>query len=339
MSHPGKSKKIGYITILLAIIVLIPAVALLINYDKSSVVAETETEVTTEEPKPVFVEDIRLETELIQVIKGKTAEVVAHVVPEDADVKDITYASNNENIVTVDEITGEITAHKTGFARITCTANDGTGVSVNCVVEVIKPVESISLNYNEIQMLRYETFPINVTVEPEDAGNKKVTYKSSDESVALVSDCGIVTAVGVGEAQIICKAADGSGIAKVCMVSVNSAERLYIRRLYEKGLCRELDEAGVIYWSRKIDEGDETYLSVAKTFLCSSAFTKKKVTDDEFVRILYRVFFDREADAAGLEYWIGQIEKGNKRERIIERFCESEEFLKQFPKKRAVSEK
>ena len=50
--------------------------------------------------------------------------------------------------------------------------------------------------------------------------NDKVTWKSSDNGVARVSDDGIVTAVGKGTAKITATTSDGSYLSDVCEITV-----------------------------------------------------------------------------------------------------------------------
>jgi len=54
-----------------------------------------------------------------------------------------------------------------------------------------------------------DTRQLNVTVEPSNATNKKVTYESDDDAVASVDSEGLVTAVSEGTATISVKTDDG----------------------------------------------------------------------------------------------------------------------------------
>lgn len=65
---------------------------------------------------------------------------------------------------------------------------------------------------------------LEATVTPDNADNKEVIWESSDTSVITVTENGLVKAVGVGSAEIICTANDGSGTATTCKVTVNPAE-------------------------------------------------------------------------------------------------------------------
>lgn len=72
---------------------------------------------------------------------------------------------------------------------------------------------AITLDYNEAKLLF-------ATVSPEGTTDKSVTWSSSDESVATVSDKGLVRAVNTGSAVITVKTNDG-GYTATCTVAVN----------------------------------------------------------------------------------------------------------------------
>ena len=82
-------------------------------------------------------------------------------------------------------------------------------------------VTSISLSQNEIAFRATETIQLTATVGEDNAVNKDVIWKSSDENIATVDKTGLVTAIAVGNAEIMAKAADGSGVRDICAVTVN----------------------------------------------------------------------------------------------------------------------
>ena len=63
------------------------------------------------------------------------------------------------------------------------------------------------------------TFTIKANIIPGNATNQKVTWSSSDESIAKVSSSGKVTAVATGVCQITATTAEG-GFTAVCMIQV-----------------------------------------------------------------------------------------------------------------------
>jgi len=60
------------------------------------------------------------------------------------------------------------------------------------------PVTGVKIIENDLEIVENETNKFNVIVLPENATNKKVTWKSNDESVATVDQNGNVTAVCAG---------------------------------------------------------------------------------------------------------------------------------------------
>lgn len=58
-----------------------------------------------------------------------------------------------------------------------------------------------------------KTTQLAAVVAPEDATNKSITFKSSDNTLATVDGKGLVTAVKAGEATITVTTADGGKIA------------------------------------------------------------------------------------------------------------------------------
>ena len=71
-----------------------------------------------------------------------------------------------------------------------------------------------------LTLTKGQTQKLTATVAPANATNQAVTWKTSDKNVAMVSENGLVTAVGGGDATITCTAQDGSGVKATCKVTV-----------------------------------------------------------------------------------------------------------------------
>lgn len=85
--------------------------------------------------KPVFkVSSITLSETSVTLEIGNTQQLTATVAPADADDSSVVWTSSDENVATVNN--GLITAVALGTATITCSANDGSGVTASCTVKV-----------------------------------------------------------------------------------------------------------------------------------------------------------------------------------------------------------
>jgi len=98
-------------------------------------------------------------------------------------------------------------------------AEPATPAPPNISVPPVVPVEAITLDVTEITISRYGEYKLNHTVFPADAADKTVTFKSSKETVATVTNDGSVYATGAGTAIIQCISASGE-ISASCTVTV-----------------------------------------------------------------------------------------------------------------------
>lgn len=150
---------------------------------------------------------------------GASYTITATVGPESATNKALIWSSSNESILTVNQY-GAITGVGYGTAIVTATAADGSGVSASCIVQVVKPVTDIKLSESKITLYVGDVFHLVATVEPADASVKKLTWTSSDTSVARVYDDGDVEAVGVGRCKVYATSTDGNNVVAECTIIV-----------------------------------------------------------------------------------------------------------------------
>ena len=92
--------------------------------------------------------------------------------------------------------------------------------TVSSAVTVQKTITNIILNKTSLTLLIGQTSQLTVTISPNDAENKELTWSSSNDSVASVSDSGLVTAKSLGTTTITVTTNDGSGLKRTCNVTV-----------------------------------------------------------------------------------------------------------------------
>lgn len=163
------------------------------------------------------VTSIILNTTDITVRKGQIFWLNATCLPENADNKIVTWTSRDESVCKVDE-TGKVTATGAGTTSIIAT-NVDTGLTAFCVVTVTQPVTGITLNSSYQLLWVGAKYAIIPNIEPVDAENKKVTYLSSDPTVASVDENGIVTALKGGSC-IIEVTTDECKLTAACTIEV-----------------------------------------------------------------------------------------------------------------------
>ena len=100
----------------------------------------------------------------------------------------------------------------------------------------------------------------------------------------------------------------------------------FVERLYTVALGRSSDPNGQAAWTNTLTSGENTGADVARGFLYSSEFLNRDVSDEDFVRVLYRTFFDREGEEAGVNSWVAALAGGASKEDIIEGFINSTEW-------------
>ena len=185
--------------------------------------------VTVKAPEPVItaVTGVTLNKTSAELYVGDNTSLVATVAPANATNKAVTWTSSDTSVATVSN-SGVVNAIKAGETIITVTTADGS-YKVTCVVTVKaqEPVTvaatGVSLNKTSAEMYVGDSTSLVATVTPTNATNKGVTWTSSDESVATVSNQGVVTALKTGTSTITATTKDGSYKA-TCTVTVKAPE-------------------------------------------------------------------------------------------------------------------
>ena len=149
---------------------------------------------------------------------GKATLTVSYNPTNTTDNKAISWSTSNVNVATV--FSGIVTARGTGTAIITAKVGKRT---VSCTVKVTKPivkVKSVKLNKTSVKLnlKKKKTVRLTAKVKPENATNKKVTWKSSNNKIATVKN-GKVTAKRKGIVTITATTKDGKK-KKKCKITI-----------------------------------------------------------------------------------------------------------------------
>ena len=172
---------------------------------------------------PIPVTAITFEEEEIRLTVGQLRNLIPVIAPENATYQDVTLTSGNTSIVTVTN-NKLLTAVDIGTTTVTVTAHNGVTATITVVVSPVT-VTSVTVSKSKVDLKIGETEQIRVTVNPNNATDKTVTYTSSDSFVASVSENGLITAIGVGTATVTVSANDGSGKKATVTVTVTEPSR------------------------------------------------------------------------------------------------------------------
>lgn len=141
------------------------------------------------------------------------------ITPSNATFKAVEFQSSNTSIATVDA-NGVVRGIAPGQATITATTKrNGIKASVTVTVKTISST-SVSLNSTRVSINRGGTFSLVATVNPTNATNQSVTFKSDNPNIATIDSNGIITGVASGTATITVTP-NGGGTSSTCLVTVN----------------------------------------------------------------------------------------------------------------------
>lgn len=100
----------------------------------------------------------------------------------------------------------------------------------------------------------------------------------------------------------------------------------FVSRMYTVALNRNAEYTGLMFWSDGLERCEYDGASIARGFICSREFLNRNLSNEEFVNVLYRTFFDREADPSGWKSWNDALNQGKSRTYVLSGFVNSKEF-------------
>ncbi|MCR5283366.1 MAG: leucine-rich repeat protein [Lachnospiraceae bacterium] len=142
-------------------------------------------------------------------------EIHVYTTPAQAGARKFTITVDKPGALSASVKEGAITLQPLAKGLVTVTVTDQkSGLYDRCTVSVdpdAKPVEAITTPQEEIKVEDVgKPFTIPVTIEPADATYQKLKWTSSDPSIAMVDENGLVTPLRGGEVMIVATSLDGS---------------------------------------------------------------------------------------------------------------------------------
>ena len=179
------------------------------------------------------VTSVSIDQEDFSLAADETRQLTATVEITGSAAQTVTWKSSNEALARVSN-TGLVTAVGEGQAAITATSTVDTSksgsVTVTVTDEPMPTVVSVTINQGDQNLVVGGSVTLTTTVEVTGGAEQTVTWESSDDGVATVSNSGFVTAVAVGEATITAASTEDASKSDSVTVTVtgNSSEEFQV---------------------------------------------------------------------------------------------------------------
>ena len=165
----------------------------------------------------IEVETVLVDQEDTTITVGESINLTASVLPEIATEKTVTWSSSNEDVVMVSS-SGKAKAISVGESIIKAEAGGKSDFITITVNAQVVHVTRVALNPSSLSLQVGQSQELTVEITPENATEKTVTWSSSNNEVATISN-GTVSAIKPGSITITATTVDGNNTAE-CAVTV-----------------------------------------------------------------------------------------------------------------------
>ena len=270
---------------------------------------------------------ISLQSKEIDIYQGASAAIGISYTPADATDANIKWTSSDTTVIQV--INGTAVAMKPGKATVTASCGI---IKDNCLVNVYAHLTGIELDKQSLSLIKGNSGTLKATLSPKGISEEDsvIEWVSSDESVASVTQDGLVSALKSGTCTVTVYSKDRKFSSK-CNVSVTnpvksfalapSANEIYENETYQLSATEIIPadaDAATYIW----ESSDKTVATVSSAGLVTALKAGKatitaKVKDNESVKASAKVevkchVSGISADKSQLELTVGETESGIK---------------------------
>ena len=100
----------------------------------------------------------------------------------------------------------------------------------------------------------------------------------------------------------------------------------FVQRLYRVLLDREVEQTGLEVWSQALIAGVPA-AKIISGVTGSDEFIARELTDEDYIRVLYRALLGREAEEPDEAVWLDVLNQGYSRKKLIEGISGSDEYI------------
>ena len=163
----------------------------------------------------IDVESIKIDSNISVINIGEEAILSYSIKPDNATNKNVIWNSNDTSIATVDN-NGKVKGLKEGNVKISVySVNNPSSIDYKDIVIRKKDVlvTKLKLSENNIVLNMNQTYKLDITISPNNATNKKITWTSSNQNVAIVNSSGEVKAIKYGVSKITARSENGKTVS------------------------------------------------------------------------------------------------------------------------------
>lgn len=153
------------------------------------------------------------------------------------------------------------------------------------------------------------------TSAPETTSSDEVAAPETTVETSSSDEVAAPAAPSAPAAQVLGAARDRRAIAEYI-----------VERLYNSVLNRASDAAGKALWVNTILDDNNNLDMVIAGFVTSAEFNARRLSDDEFIALLYRVMLNRAPSDSEKNLWMSALSNGATRNDVVNAFIISDEF-------------
>ncbi len=170
-------------------------------------------------------ESVTLKASKTEIKVGAKTTLSADFGPKNCYNETWSVTSSNEDIVSISNDNGVVSAIgvAAGTATLTLTSEFGLKSTVDITVAEPQKVTGITVTLSATSVTKGSSVTATAVVAPDNADNKAVTWSTSNEEIATVNSKGVVTTLATGTVDIIATASDGSGIVGQATLTITEA--------------------------------------------------------------------------------------------------------------------